>query len=75
MSNDSVVFPTSYQEWRHCIEELGEIPLTRTYINGRLTELEDTSHAKTREFLKLYGNGHLQQTINWFRQAASELSG
>lgn len=70
-----IVFPTTYEEWRHCIEELGGISLNRSYIDKRLAELEDGQHTKTREFEKLYGLHHLQQTIAWFRQAASELAG
>jgi hypothetical protein len=75
MSDDNVVFPTTYKEWRHCIEVLGKISLTPTYINKRLTELQDGKHSGTREFARLYGDDHLEITIAWFRQAASELSG
>ena len=50
-----IVFPTTYEEWRHCIEELGGISLNRSYIDKRLAELEDGQHTKTREFEKLYG--------------------
>ena len=73
MSDD--IFPTSYEQWRHCIEVLGKIQLTPTYIRQRLTELQDDKHAKTREFARLYGTEHLQRTIGWFRRAADELPG
>ena len=73
--NNGDVLPTSYEQWRHCIEVLGKTPLTRTYIGERLAELEDDKHAKTREFARLYGTDHLQRTIAWFRRAADELSG
>ncbi len=72
MSDD--VFPTSYEHWRHCIEVLGGIRLTPSYINKRLSEMQDEKHAKTKEFARLYGSDHLQQTIAWFRRAADELS-
>ena len=74
MNNDDV-FPTSYEKWRHCIEVLGGISLTPTYVGERLAELQDGKHAKTREFAKLYGTDHLRRTIAWFRRAADELPG
>ncbi|MFO0690085.1 MAG: hypothetical protein U0900_15415 [Myxococcota bacterium] len=66
------LIPTSYENWRECIEVRCKIPLTSTYISARLTELEDDSHPKTREFERLYGTAHLQQVISWFRRAAGE---
>ena len=71
--NDDFVIPTSYEHWRHCIEVLGKIELTSAFIDERLTELLDNEHMKTREFERLYGTDHLQQTIAWFRRAAKEL--
>lgn len=71
---DDDAFPTSYEQWRHCIEVRGGIRLTQSYISKRLSEMEDDKHVKTREFSRLYGSDHLQRTIAWFRQAAGDLS-
>ena len=73
--NDDDVIPSSYEQWRHCIEVRCRIQLTRSYIGQRLSELQDDQHARTREFAKLYGSDHLQRTITWFRQASEEFSG
>ncbi len=73
--NDHDVFPTTYEQWRHCIEVLGEIRLTPSHIDGRLRELQDGNHSNTKEFARLYGASHLQRTIAWFRRAADELPG
>ena len=73
--SDDVVIPNSYEQWRECIEVRGNIRLTPSYINERLSEMQDDKHVQTREFAKLYGNDHLQRTIAWFRRAADELSG
>lgn len=67
-------FPTTYDQWRHCIEVRGRVRLTPQFVNERLAEMQDDSNAKTREFSKLYGSEHLQRTIAWFRQAATDLS-
>ncbi len=72
--NDDSVIPASYDQWRHCIEVLGRIRLTPTYIKERLTELQDDKHVATKEFAKLYGDDHLKRTIGWFRRAADEIS-
>ncbi len=71
--NDDVI-PTSYDQWRHCIEVRCNIRLTPKYIDERLSELQNSDHAKTREFAKLYGADHLERTITWFRQASDEVS-
>ncbi|MEM7812178.1 MAG: hypothetical protein AAF532_11920 [Planctomycetota bacterium] len=68
------VIPTTYEQWRHCIEGLGRIRLTPTYVRERLQELQDDSHANTKEFTKLYGTDHRRRTIDWFRRAGEELS-
>lgn len=68
------IIPTSFEQWRHCIEVRCKIRLTSAYIGKRLAELQDGKHARTREFARLYGTDHLQRTIAWFRRAADELS-
>lgn len=60
---------TTYEDWRECIEVHCGIPLTEGFIAERLAELRDRSHPKTREFERLYGEGHLKRTIGWFEQA------
>ena len=67
--NDDYVIPSTYEQWRECIEVRCKIPLTPTYIKERIDELEDGKHPKTKSFKKLYGQDHLQQVIAWFRQA------
>ena len=67
------VIPTSYEQWRNCIEVRCGIPLTTEYVAKRLAELQDQKDVKTREFAKLYGANHLQQIIHWFRRAADEM--
>ena len=74
MMNDKSVIPVTYKEWRYCIEIVGEVKLTPTYIEERLATLQDTQRAETKTFAKLYGEEHLQRTVDWFRRAASELT-
>ena len=69
------MIPTSYEQWRECIEVHCKIPLTPAYISERLTELQDGEHPKTKSFEGLYGADHLQRTIAWFRRAAGEAPG
>lgn len=71
MTTKSVI-PTTYAQWRECIEVRCKIPLTPTFIRERLAELENGTHPKTKTFETLYGTDHLQRTIAWFRQAGDE---
>jgi len=73
--NDGFFIPTSYEQWRHCIEVRGRVRLTPSYISQRLSELQNKEHPKTTEFSRLYGPDHLRLTISWFRRAENELSG
>ncbi len=73
MSTENVI-PTSYAEWRHCIEAIGGIRLTADYVEKRITSLEDRKLSSTKEFEKLYGTHHLERTIAWFRKASQELA-
>ena len=66
------MIPTTYDQWRECIEVHCKIPLTPEYIRERLAELQNAGHPKTQDFERLYGAEHLQRTIAWFRQAMDE---
>ena len=70
--NDDFIIPSSYEQWRHCIEVRCNLSLTTTYIEERLTELQDSKNAKTKKFRELYGAEQLQSTIEWFRRAGEE---
>lgn len=65
--------PTSYAQWRECIEVHCGIPLTPDYVHSRIGELEDSGNRNTKHFEKLYGAEHLERTLGWFRRAADEL--
>jgi hypothetical protein len=70
----AVVIPTSYAEWRHCIEVQCHQPLTPEYIAGRLAALNNPNDAHTRDFTRLYGEAHRCAVAGWFERAASEAS-
>lgn len=72
--HDDDAFPTTYEQWRHCLEVRGRVRLTPGFVSDRLSEMQDPSSAKTREFARLYGNEHLERVIAWFRRATKELS-
>jgi hypothetical protein len=66
------VVPTTYAEWRFCIEQRCRQPLTPTFIAARLAALRDPADAHTRDFARLYGPAHLSAVTGWFEQAATE---
>jgi len=67
------LLPTSYAEWRHCIEKKCGLALTPDYITIRLAALRDDRDVHTREFRRIYGEAHLRATIAWFTRAQAEV--
>ncbi len=64
--------PTTYEEWRYCIEVACRQPLSPDYVATRLDALRNTADPQTARFLELYGGAHLAATIGWFEQAARD---
>lgn len=63
----------TYDDWKHCIVELCQIPLTPSFVAERLEELRDESNAKTQKFVDKWGDKHRKRVIAWFEQAQDEL--
>ena len=68
------MIPTDYQSWHHCITVDCGIALTASFIQQRLTALNNLSDFRTQQFIRLYGKSHHQQVLNWFQQAQDSLS-
>lgn len=60
------MIPQSFEQWKDCIENKCKIKLTPSYIEGRINELSNESHPTTQIFIKLYGQEHKNNTLNWF---------
>jgi len=65
----------SYEDWKHCITVLCGIPLTRPYIEERLTALRDPADLSTQKFVATWGEQHRLCVIGWFEQALQEIDG
>lgn len=68
------VVPTTYEEWKHCITVSCDIPLTPDYVATRIAALSDDGDFHTQKFIERWGRAHHAQTLQWFQQAAAELS-
>ena len=66
--------PTTYEEWKHCITVKCDIPLTPTYVQGRIASLSDPQDYHTQKFIEIWGEAHRERTLSWFHQAADELA-
>ncbi|MBU2884361.1 hypothetical protein KO507_01135 [Gilvimarinus agarilyticus] len=69
---DSIV-PQTYAQWRHCITEICQIPLTANYIEQRIKSLNNPNDHTTEQFIRLYGNEQHRHTLQWFEQEKTEL--
>jgi hypothetical protein len=67
------MIPTSYEEWRHCIQVICRVPLTVPYVQERLQALGDPAQHTTAQFLRHYGPEHLQRVQAWFAEAGRRL--
>lgn len=67
------MIPTTYAEWRTCIERDCGIPLTPDFIAARLADLRDAGSHHTQQFLRVYGPEHHARVLAWFAQAQVEM--
>jgi len=70
----SAIIPTSYAEWRVCIEKHCGLNLTSAFCEARLSALRDRSNPHTHDFARLYGESQLAATISWFETAHAQSS-
>ena len=57
--------PTTYNDWRHCIEVDCGVKLTPQFIEERLTVYTDVTSAETQRFIAMYGETHLKNIVQW----------
>ena len=69
MTNANEFYFQSYAQWRQAITGRCNINLTPEYARLRITALQDPKDRSTQEFTAKYGQGYLQQVIQWFEQA------
>ena len=68
----STAFPTTYDQWRHCITVECGIPLKPDYIEQRLQVLRNRDAQETARFGSLYGDDYLAVVLNCFERASRE---
>ena len=66
------MLPQSFEEWRHCIEEKCKIPLTPGYIETRIAALQLKDSKEVKDFVRLYGEDHLEKVLGFFQMAQNE---
>ena len=63
------MIPTTYADWRRCIERDCGLPLTPAFIAARLADLRDPSSHHTQQFVRHYGGEHHVRVLEWFERA------
>ncbi|MGO3109533.1 MAG: hypothetical protein ACTIJ8_13790 [Sphingobacterium sp.] len=61
------MIPQTFEQWKNCIINDCKINLTEDFARQRLAVYQDGGNPETRKFTLLYGEQHLQNTIQWFR--------
>lgn len=62
------MIPQTFHDWKKCITQDCKIDLTKAYAQKRLTVYLNKDSDETKKFLALYGEQHLNNIINWFKQ-------
>ena len=65
------MIPQTFEEWKNCIVNDCKIPLTKEFAQSRLKVYEDGQNKETKEFVRLYGQDHLNNIIYWLKQVIS----
>ena len=66
--------PQNFEEWRHCIEVLCKTPLTESFVETRIEQLENLTSKLDRRFVEMYGDAHRVQVLTWYKQVKDESS-
>jgi hypothetical protein len=62
------MIPQTFNDWKNCIIHDCKINLIKEFARQRLAVYQDASNQETQKFIELYGESHLQNIINWYRQ-------
>lgn len=62
------MIPQTFEQWKNCIVNDCKINLTKDFAQQRLAVYKDKKNNETQKFVSLYGEQHLQNIINWFKQ-------
>jgi len=65
----SSLIPQTYEEWRHCITVDCGLKLTPSFIEQRISALQNNNEHYTQQFVRKYGQQHHQRVLSWFMQA------
>jgi len=65
----SSIIPQNFDEWRHCIVVDCGLELSQSFIEQRISSLQDMSEHYTQQFVHKYGPEHHQRVLGWFEQA------
>lgn len=69
----SSIVPVNFSQWKSCIVKDCGIPLDRSFIESRITAMENHKDEHTVQFIRKYGKAHYALVLQWFRQALSDL--
>jgi len=65
----AALIPQTYEQWADCIERACGIPLTPEFVRARIEALTRAGGEEAERFALLYGPGHRERVIAWYRQA------
>ncbi|TVQ14023.1 MAG: hypothetical protein EA361_08850 [Bacteroidetes bacterium] len=61
------MIPQSFEEWKSCLIKCNISP-NAEWARERLKVFTDSAHPETRKFIQSYGEQHLNNVIQWYKQ-------
>lgn len=62
------MIPQTFEQWKNCIIKDCKMNLTKEFAQERLNVYQNKDNQETQKFVSLYGEQHLQNIINWYKQ-------
>ncbi|HWB62043.1 MAG TPA: hypothetical protein VG603_00935 [Chitinophagales bacterium] len=64
------MIPQTFEQWKGCITNDCKIILTSDFARTRLLVYQDRKNQETQQFIWFYGEQHLENIIQWFKEIA-----
>ena len=67
------LIPSTYDEWRHCIEVKCQISLSENFCKERIKDLTEGKSRYATTFREQYGDHYTNEVVSWYQKALNSL--
>jgi len=66
------MIPQTFNDWKNCLINDCKINLTKDFVEKRLAVYQDKLNVETQNFIRLYGEQHHTNIIQWYKKYSNE---